>query len=115
MQQAEQYVQYRDGVWYVGRSGVQVYGVIAMWQQGFVPEEILRSFPALSLQGVYGTILYYLEQREAMDAFFREQDALFAQRKAEAEDKDPAFYAEIRERVGKLRTAQEPASPAATS
>ena len=114
MQQAEQYVEYRDGAWYVGRSGVQVYGVIAMWQQGFAPEEILRSFPLLSLPAVYGTILYYLEQRAAMDAFFREQDALFAQRQAEAEAKDPAFYAEIRERVTKLRAAQGPASPAAT-
>jgi uncharacterized protein (DUF433 family) len=115
MQQAEQYVQYRDGVWYVGRSGVQVYGVIAMWQQGFAPEEIRGSFPSLSLEAVYGTILYYLEQREAMDAFFREQDALFAQRKAEAEAKDPAFYTAIRERAGKLSTAQGPASPATTS
>ncbi len=114
MQQVEQYVQYRDGAWYVGQSGVQVYSIIAMWQQGFEPEEILRSFPVLSLQAVYGTILYYLEQREAMHTFFREQDALFAQRQAEAEAKDQAFYTEIRERVAKLRRAQGPASPAAS-
>jgi uncharacterized protein (DUF433 family) len=114
MQQAEEYVHYRDGAWYVARSGVPVYSVIAMWQQGFVPEEILPSFPTLSLQAVYGTILFYLEQREMLDAFFREQDALFAQRQAEAEAKDPAFYAEIRERVAKLRKVQGPTAPAPT-
>ena len=110
----QQYVQYRNGAWYVGQSGVQVYGVISMWQQGFAPEEIPRSFPVLSLQDVYGTILYYLEQREAMDSFFREQDLLFAQAKVAAEAKDPAFYAEMRERVAKLRAVDEAASAVTT-
>ena len=40
-----------------------------------------------------------------MDAFFREQDALFHTRKAEAEAKDPAFYAEMRERIARLRAS----------
>jgi hypothetical protein len=84
-----------------------VVGAIAMWQQGFSPEEIQRSFPAVSLMEVYGAILYYLEHRDEMDAFFRDQDVLFRRQKAEAEAKNPAFYAEMRERVAKYRTAQE--------
>lgn len=112
MQQAEKYVQYHDGAWYVSQTAVQVYSVIALWQQGFSPEDIVRSFPALSLRAAYGTILYYLEQREAMDTYFREQDTLFAREKAAAQTKDPAFYADIRERVARLRTAQDSESPA---
>ncbi len=95
MQLTEQYVQFRDGAWYVGESGVQVYGVIALWQQGLSPEEIQISFPALALNQVYGTILYYLEHR-----------------KAEAEAKDPAFYMEMRDRMATFRSAQGQSSPA---
>src|SRR4051812_40602842 len=92
MKETEQYVQYRDSAWYVGQSGVQIYSIITMWQQGFAPEEIQHSFPMLSLQAIYGSILYYLEQRQEMDAFFHKHNALFAQRKTEAEAKDHTFY-----------------------
>lgn len=107
----DEYVRLRDGVWYVGDSGVTVYAVIAMWQQGFAPEEIQTSFPHLSLREVYGTIVRYLEHREELDAFFREQDALYRQLKAESEAQHPAFYAEIRERVARLRGSGHPQPP----
>jgi hypothetical protein len=103
MQITEPYVQNRDGVWYVGPGRVQVYSVIARWQEGFSPEEIQSSFPVLSLREVYGTILHYLEHRDDMDAYFREEDALYETRKAEAEAKNPEFYAEIRERIARFR------------
>ena len=112
MQPIEKYLQYHDGAWYVSESGVQVYGVIALWQQGLSPEEIQISFPALALNQVYGTILYYLEHRDAMDAFFSDQDTLFEHRKAEAEAKDPAFYMEMRDRMATFRSAQGQSSPA---
>lgn len=114
MQVAEGYAQKREGVWYVGDSGVQVLGVIAQWQQGFSPEEIQASFPALSLKDVYGTVLFYLEHQEEMDTFFREQRALFERRKAEVEGRKPEFYAEMRERIAAFRAAQHaPSAPGA--
>lgn len=100
-----EYVQSRDGAWYVGATGVTLYSVIALWQQGYSPEEIQVSFPALALRDVYGAILYYLEHREDMEAFFREQDALFRQRKAEAEAQNPAFYDEMRQRIARFHAA----------
>lgn len=111
MQLTEPYVQNRDGVWYVGSGRVQVYSVIAMWQEGFSPEEIQSSFPVLSLRDVYGTILHYLEHREDMDAYFREEDALCETRRAEAEAKNPAFYAELRERIARFRATGKPQRP----
>jgi uncharacterized protein (DUF433 family) len=58
--QAVEYVRQRDGGWYVSNSGVSVYSVITLWGQGYSPEEIQASFSPLSLQDVYGTILYYI-------------------------------------------------------
>lgn len=104
--QAVEYVRQRDGGWYVGESGVSVYSVIALWRQGYSPEEIQASFAPLSLRAVYGTILFFMERREQMDAFFREQDALFRQQKAESEARKPEFYAEMRQRIARFREAE---------
>lgn len=108
----DEYVHLRDGVWYVGESGVTVYAVIVMWQQGFAPEEIQTSFPHLSLREVYGTILRYFEHQDELDAFFREQDALYHRLKAESEAEHPAFYADMRERVARLRSNGSSRPPA---
>jgi hypothetical protein len=107
MESTEHYVQRRNDNWYVGDSRVEVYSVIAAWLQGFSPEEAQSSFPVLSLTEVYGTILYYLEHRDELDAFFRRMDALYRERKAEAEARDPEFHEMMRQRIAKFRAAQE--------
>jgi uncharacterized protein (DUF433 family) len=107
MELGHTYVQQRDGNWYVGDSRVEVYSVIAAWLQGFSPEEVQTSFPVLSPTEVYGTILYYLEHRDELDAFFRQMDALYQTRKAEAEARDPRFHEMMRQRFAAFRAAQE--------
>jgi uncharacterized protein (DUF433 family) len=103
MQVADKYVVERDGNLYVGDTRVQVQGVIAQWQHGLSPEEVQRCFPHVPLVAVYATITYYLEHREELDAFFHEQDELFARLKAESEAKNPEFYAMMRERFARYR------------
>lgn len=105
MQVVERYVQQREGNWYVGASRVEVYSVIAAWQQGYSPEEVQSGFPTLSLAEVYGTILYYLEHKDELDAFFRETDERYRKLKAEAEAANPEFYSMMRERMASYRTA----------
>ena len=112
MQGAEKYVQYRDGNWYVGSGRVEVYSVVAAWQQGYSPEEIQTGFPHLALAEIYGTILYYLEHKDELDAFFRQVDALGARRRAEAEAANPEFYAMMRERIAQYRAAHQQGSAA---
>ena len=102
----ERYISFHDGAWYVAETGVQLYGVIALWLQGYSPEEVQASFTPLSLQDVYGAILAYLERRETLDASFRRQDARFDQLRVESQAQRPAFYADLRERVARLREAQ---------
>ena len=101
----ERYISFHDGAWYVSETGVQLYGVISLWLQGYSPEEVQASFTPLSLQDVYGAILAYLESRETLDESFRGQDAHFAQLRAESQAQRPAFYADLRERVARLREA----------
>jgi uncharacterized protein (DUF433 family) len=101
----ERYISFHDGAWYVSETGVQLYGVISLWLQGYSPEEIQASFTPLSLQDVYGAILTYLERRDALDESFREEDARFDQLREESQAQRPAFFADMRERVGRHREA----------
>ncbi len=103
----ERYISFHDGAWYVGATGVYLYGVISLWLQGYSPEEIQASFTPLSLRDVYGAILAYLEGRETFDASFREQDALFQRLRDESAAQRPAFYADMRERVARFHDAQQ--------
>lgn len=100
---AERYVAQREGNWYVSDSRVELYSVIAAWREGAAPDEIQASFPALSQLEVYGAILFYLEHRDEMDAFFRAVDARYREEKAAAEAADPAFHAMMRERVAAFK------------
>jgi uncharacterized protein (DUF433 family) len=103
---SETHMRQREGDWYVADTGVPVYAVIAMWQQGYSPEEIQVSFPAISQIEAYETILYYLRHRQEMDAYFRASDARFQQLKAESEARDPGFYAEMRARIAAFRASE---------
>lgn len=114
MDTEDSYVRLRDGIWYVGDSRVPLYSVIAMWQQGYSPEEIQASFPHIGLQAVYGAILRYLEHRDELDRFFREQDALYQEQKAAAEAANPEFYGEMHERIARYRAEQHAQPPAAS-
>jgi hypothetical protein len=98
-------IHFSNGVWYVGATRVQLYGVISMWLQGYSAEEIEASFTPLSLRDAYGAIFTYLEHSQSLDAAFRKQDALFNRLRAQSEAQQPDRYAEMRARIARFRTA----------
>lgn len=63
------YVRERDGAPYIGATQVTAHSLIAAWRnEGYSAQELQDSFPALTLAQVYGSIAYYLEHRQALDA-----------------------------------------------
>ncbi len=85
------YVQARDGNLCVGHSRVTVDNVITRLKVGRTPEEIHESFPTVPLVAIYGTITYYLEHQDVLDAFFRETEETAAAYHAAEEAKHPEF------------------------
>ncbi len=47
--------------------------VIACFSQGYTAENIVRSFDTLKLRDVYAIIAYYLDNKEAVDAYIKRQ------------------------------------------
>jgi uncharacterized protein (DUF433 family) len=73
----EEYVDRRDGGYYVSGTRISLDSVVHPFKNGASPEGILRSFPLIgSLEKVYGAITFYLANREAVEAYLADQDRL---------------------------------------
>lgn len=74
------------GVVRIGSSRVTLDVVVHAFDAGASPEEIVESFPTLTLPDVYATIAYLLRHRPEVDAYLRQQaeEAEAIRRKIEA-------------------------------
>jgi uncharacterized protein (DUF433 family) len=63
-----EYVEQRDGGYYLAESRVALESIVFAWRRGEFPESIRQSFPTLSLEQVYGAITFYLANKQAVNA-----------------------------------------------
>ncbi len=63
-----EYIEKRDGTYYIAGSRVALESVIWEFLEGASPESIADDFPTLSLEQVYGAITFYLANRAGADA-----------------------------------------------
>ena len=61
-----------QGAWRIVGTRVSLDSVIHSFWEGATPEEICQDFTSLSLAQVYGTIAYYLSNREKFDAYLQQ-------------------------------------------
>ncbi len=92
---ANEYVEQRNGGYYVRGTRVSLDSVVYAFLRGESPEGIAESFPALSLEQVYGAIAFYLANQRAIDAYLEEGKVEFAHLREEARRKHPLLYAKL--------------------
>lgn len=63
-----------NGAIRVGDTRVSLDSVSHVFNQGYSAEEIVLSFSTLKLRDVYAVIAYYLDNREAVDAYIVRQE-----------------------------------------
>jgi uncharacterized protein (DUF433 family) len=93
------YVELRNGEYYVTRTRVPLACVIYKSLEGSAPEAIRESYPLLTLAQVYGAIAYYLDHKAAMDEHFRIVDKEFREWQAG----QPPLDADLRQRLERAR------------
>ena len=71
---AKDYVEERDGSFYIVDSRVPLARIVWEFQRGASPESIRSSYSTLSLQEVYGAITFYLENKEAAEKDLAERE-----------------------------------------
>jgi uncharacterized protein (DUF433 family) len=67
-------VRSENGVYRVTESRLPLERVVESYKEGATPEEIVDSFDILRLSDVYTIIGYYLDHKEEVEQYLREQD-----------------------------------------
>jgi hypothetical protein len=70
-----QYVEIRNGAYYVAGTRIGLDIVIRDFRQGRAPEDIYKSyFSTAPLSRIYGAITFVLEHPEVVDLYLRDQE-----------------------------------------
>jgi uncharacterized protein (DUF433 family) len=75
MMPTNQYIEVRNGGYYVAGTRIGLDVVTYEFRDGRSPEEIFEAFPSIgSLAKLYGTITFILEHPKEIDSYLKEQD-----------------------------------------
>ena len=92
---SKEYIEQREGVYRVGGTRVSLDSVVYGFQSGASAEEIQRSFPALTLEQVYGAIAFYLAHKAEIDEYLADDEAEFAKLRQASRAANPELYEKL--------------------
>lgn len=92
---AKQYVEQRDGGFWIMGSRVSLDSVVYAFKSGLSPESIVQSFPLLTLEQVYGAIAFYLANRNEIDAYLAQEEASFDAMPQPLKTDNPLLYQKL--------------------
>ena len=90
-----EYVEERDGGYYVAGSRVSLDSTVYAFRGGESPETIQQNFPSLALVQVYGAITFYLEHQSHVDANILEGEEDLLSHVPPLKDRRPEAYARL--------------------
>ncbi|WNZ26668.1 DUF433 domain-containing protein [Leptolyngbya sp. NK1-12] len=88
----KEYIQEREGCYRVIGKRVSLDSIVYAFLAGQSPESIVQSFPALTLEEVYGAITFYLRNRTAIDAYLAEGKQQFETLRQQAKETNRLLY-----------------------
>ena len=103
----KEYVEERGGGLYITGRRISLDSVVYAFKRGAAPESILRSFPLLTLEEIYGAITYYLSHQPEVDAYLEAGEAEVEEMRRRSREENPGLYRKLEE----ARKAAEVTSP----
>jgi len=104
---SKEYIEQRDGTYYVAGTRVSLDSLIHAFRRGESPETICQNFEILQLEEVYGAIAYYLGNQAGLDAYLLRQ----GEKWAEGRRNSQTLPASLRERLLRARDEMHSSSP----
>lgn len=89
------YIEQKEGCYRILGKRVSLDSIVYAFLNGNSPESISQSFPALTLEEIYGTITFYLANRETIDTYLKEGEQLFMQLQQQAKIDNPLLYQKL--------------------
>jgi len=100
-----------NGTIRVTGSRVSLEAVVYQYEQGNSAEQIQESFPALRLADIHAVISYYLNHREQVNEYLRDQEKK-ARAVREDIESDPVYKSRVDELLERIRTRYNSQRPA---
>lgn len=72
-----EYVEQRDGGYYVAGVRISLDSVVFAFNEGHSPEAIQEDFPILKRSQIYGAIAFYLDHQAEIDKYLEETEREF--------------------------------------
>jgi len=101
---AREYVEQRDGGYWVSGSRVSLDSIVFAFLRGAAPESIAQSFPVLRLEEVYGAITYFLSRQTELEPYLRQSEPEFDALRARTRQANPALFQKLEEARNHLQT-----------
>jgi uncharacterized protein (DUF433 family) len=95
MTMSEPYVVRTDEGYWVSGSRVSLDSIVYAFLSGQTAESIAQSFPLLTLEQIYGTIAFYLANRDKIDVYLAAAEADFEEMRQASREADPMFYQKL--------------------
>jgi uncharacterized protein (DUF433 family) len=89
------YVSQIDGVYRINGTRVSLDSVVYAFLNGLRPENIVDSFPALTLEQVYGAITFYLANQNDIDEYLRQGDIEFEKLRNQLREGNADLYKKL--------------------
>lgn len=102
------YVEHHDDGYWIAGTRISLDSVVHAFQRGAAPESIVRSFPLLTLEEVYGAITYYLAHEQEVNAYLRRGEAEFDALRRATHDELRQANPELVARIETARRQTEP-------
>ncbi|MBW4508462.1 MAG: DUF433 domain-containing protein [Scytonematopsis contorta HA4267-MV1] len=93
---AKQYIEQRNSGYWIEGTRVSLDSIVYSFLNGESPESIAQNFPLLSLEQVYGAIVFYLANREMVDKYLEEGEAEFQKSQQSFRQKSPLLYQKLK-------------------
>jgi uncharacterized protein (DUF433 family) len=103
--QAE-YVEMRNGGYYVVGSRVSLASIVYEYRDGAAPETIRQNFPTLSLEQIHGAIAFYLGHQEHVKTYLDKLEKKWDQLESAANPANPEVQHKIEEARKRLLAKQ---------
>jgi uncharacterized protein (DUF433 family) len=68
----KEYVRSIEGAYRVGDTRISLESVVYLFREGMSAESMVESYPALTLEQVYGALAFYLGNQKEIDAYLME-------------------------------------------
>jgi len=103
---AKEYIEQRDGNFYVAGTRISLDTIVHAFRRGESPETICQNFELLRLEEVYGAIAYYLANRAEIDSYLIRQSDKWAAGRRNAEPLSDDLRKRLMQARDELHTAR---------